>query len=387
MDYSSRWQVIEEIGEGGQGKVYTVFDRQIIDPISQIKKPLIDAIKNLPTIQKPKVKDAQFESLKAALIKLFEMEDKANYGALKVLHEPKNARDPELAIKRIQSEIKAMKEIKHPNLIDLLDYDPDFKWFVSKFYPNGTMDKMISGFTGNLDETLKVFRSLVEGVSAIHKAGYVHRDIKPANIFFDRDNNPVLGDFGLVYFEDDEHTRYSNTLENVGSRDWMPPWATVMKIEDVKASFDVFSLGKVLWAMLSKKPILRLWDWDDDEFNLINMFPDNKNIWLINEVLEKCIVRYDKDCLKNADELLIVTDEAITMLDYKAQKLGDDIDRQCKVCGKGIYKMKSDGDPGRTKQWGLIPTPGHNLKVYSCDYCGHMEFFFGDPKNIPPAWD
>ena len=386
MHYNKRWHVIDEFDAGGQGVVFTVYDKNKYDPNSQIKKPLIHALKNLLSPQKPKVIEAQLESFKKALIKMFEMEDKANYGALKVLHEPKNARDPELSLIRIQNEIKAMEEIKHPNLIELIDFDPDYKWFVSKFYTNGTMGKMISDFTGNLVKTLKVFRPLVEGVAAIHKAGYVHRDIKPSNIFFDKDNNPVLGDFGLVYFDDEEHTRYSHTLENVGSRDWMPPWATSMRIEDIKPSFDVFSLGKVLWAMLSNKPILRLWDWADDEFNLLIMFPEDKNMWLVNNILEKCLVRYDKKCLQNADELLAEIDEVITMLEYKAQKLNDDVDRRCKVCGKGIYKMKSDGDPGRTKQFGLTPTPGHNLKLYSCDYCGHMEFFFYDPKNIPPAW-
>ncbi len=105
---------------------------------------------------------------------------------------------------------------------------------------------------------MKAFRPLVEGVAKLHERGFVHRDIKPQNIFIDANGNLVLGDFGIVFFDDPAHTRLSATFENVGSRDWMPGWAYSVRIEAVKPAFDVFSLGKVLWAMISTKPVLPL---------------------------------------------------------------------------------------------------------------------------------
>ena len=84
----------------------------------------------------------------------------------------------------------------------------------------------------------------------MHGKGLVHRDIKPENIFVDESEQLVLGDFGLVFFMDRDRTRLSDAYENVGSTDWMPGWATRMRIEEIKPSFDVFSLGKTIWSMV-----------------------------------------------------------------------------------------------------------------------------------------
>ena len=70
-------------------------------------------------------------------------------------------------------------------------------------------------------EALEALRSLVRGVELLHSKAAVHRDIKPENIFVS-DARLVLGDFGIVYFEDEARARLSDSYENVGSHDWMP---------------------------------------------------------------------------------------------------------------------------------------------------------------------
>jgi serine/threonine protein kinase len=102
-----------------------------------------------------------------------------------------------------------MSDILHPNLLKILDADPDAKWFVSQFHPNGTLVENQHQFVGNFSKALRAFRPLVEGVSELHKHGRVHRDIKPQNVFFDAADNLILGDFGLVFFTDADHTRLS----------------------------------------------------------------------------------------------------------------------------------------------------------------------------------
>lgn len=126
-------------------------------------------------------------------------------------------------------------------------------------------------FQGNMLAALAAFRQLVEGVSQIHDAGLAHRDIKPANVFMSSDNRLVLGDLGMVFFADDQRTRVMETYKNVGSRDWMPGWAMGIRVEDVKPSFDVFSLGKLFWSMLSGRPKLQPWYHHRDEFELEKM--------------------------------------------------------------------------------------------------------------------
>ena len=124
----------------------------------------------------------------------------------------------------------------------------------------------------------------------MHSHNIIHRDIKPENIFINSNNEFVLGDFGLVFFNDNKHTRISNTFSNVGSRDWMPGWAMSKRIEDVNPSFDVFALGKIIWTIISGIPVLPLWYFKEKEHNLEVLFPNKREMKLVNLLLNKCIV-------------------------------------------------------------------------------------------------
>ena len=226
MDYSEKWEIRGEmIGEGGQGKVYRVIPRSM--GYYSVDTSIIHAIKEIASQSSGKEhRELQFEQFKKNLFLLFEREKPINQKALKVLHKlPEDARDFELAEERRKNEIKAMSEISHPNLLNIVDYDLDSKWYASDYFQKGSLSNHLNIFAGDFPKTLKAFRPLVEGVAKLHKQRNVHRDIKPQNIFLDANNNLILGDFGLVFFLDDQRTRISETLENVGSRDWMPGWA------------------------------------------------------------------------------------------------------------------------------------------------------------------
>ena len=247
MDYSSRWQIVKELDEGGQGKVYRVRDVHKFNIGAKLRPAIESYFRNLSGIgAEESKKKERFQSFREAVVDLVRMEDPSHHGALKVLHKPGDARDADRAEDRIKREIQAMSDILHPNLLKILDRDSDSKWFVSQYQPNGTLTKNLDRFVGDFPKALRAFQPLVEGVSELHKNNIVHRNIKPQNVFLDSADNLVLGDFGLVFFTDELHTRISGTLENVGSRDWMPAWAMGMRIEDIKPSFDVFSLGKLL---------------------------------------------------------------------------------------------------------------------------------------------
>ncbi len=306
-------------GCGGQGKVYRVCKEK---EYSDIKKSLTEALKMITSsaVYRDSQRKEGYDSLREWLPKMLRMEEPVNQFALKVLHEPKDARDPKLAMDRIKREIGVMSKNLHPNLIKLVDSDPDGKWFVSRFYPGGTLAQKPDKYKGDFLSVLKAARPIVEGVARLHKEGYVHRDIKPENIFVGTQNDLILGDFGLIFFKDPEHTRISERYDNVGRSDWMPAWATGMRIEDVKPTFDVFSLGKVLWSMTSGKHILQLWYFDDERFNVERMFPKSANIKWANPLFKKCIVEKEKDCLPNAGVLLAEIDEIITLVENSKKR-------------------------------------------------------------------
>lgn len=364
-----------------------VLDREISDIEGKIKPAIDDSIWKLAKTQPAKVRLAATSKLKDLIVDLIRSEDINRHGALKVLHKPDDSRDADLALDRIKREIEAMSESDHPNLLKIRDYDSDGKWFVSEYHTGGILTDNLSKYRGNILNTLKHIRPLVEGVNQLHKHNKVHRDIKPDNIFLNKTGDLILGDFGLIYFSDNNHTRISQTFENVGSRDWMPGWATGIRIEDIKPSSDIYSLGKVIWSMVSGKIFLRFWYFDEKDFNVERQFPSDKNMWRFNQLLKKCIVEREEDCLPNAEAFLEVIDETISYIQLNIDRIDAESNRKCKVCGDGIYRIKSDLNADSARGMGIESRGDIKYKIFACSNCGHIQFFiFGPGNTVPQAW-
>ena len=387
MQYTERWEEIENIGEGGQGKVIRVFNKQeALSDLSILTEAIAD-------IRGNRRSEELKEKIRKGIAKIARAENPMNHGALKILHSPDDARNFEDAEERLKRELEAMQQADHPNLLKILDYNLQQKWFVSRYYPNGTLKNRSDWFTGQVEYTLTAIRPVVEGVATLHRKGFVHRDIKPENIFVDENEQLVLGDFGLVFFKDPGHTRISDTLENVGSTDWMPPWATRMRIEDINPSFDVFSLGKTIWAMVSREPILQLWyhrEPSEPKFNLEKMFPNRPEMALLNNLLDKCIVQYEQNCLENAGLLLKEIDSLLNALRLGADLMSDS-ERPCRVCGFGKYQLEVNKDRTKALNFGLnIPgvyTPASPaFKIFVCNKCGNIQTFYCQEGDDPPGW-
>jgi len=399
MGYKERWHIISEIDEGGQGKVYRVRDNNKfnIDGTNGLFETIVKFIQEFShdtnfSVDDKNLRESRVVSFRKAVAEIIQMEDPVNHGALKVLRNPEDAVNAERAEDRIKSEVEAMTSVSHPNLLNILDYDQDWdldtqKWFVSEYHPKGTLIDNKDLFTGNFVGSLRAFRPLVEGVSQLHKDGWVHRDIKPKNVFLDSNNNLVLGDFGLVFSMYEEHTRISDMWENVGSRDWMPGWAMGMRIKDIKPTFDVFGLGKLLWAMVSNTPILQLWYYYKPQFNLEQMFPDAPYINLAKKLFENCIVENEEDCLPDATALLKEIDIFLTIIDRNSDWVAEGVVRPCKVCGIGNYEQIVDKDYDGLEKFGFNRISGLLYKIFTCNHCGHVQLFhFPSEQNPPDAW-
>ena len=381
MDYTEKWEIIEELGRGGQGKVYRVYDKSIK---KEGDREIANFLNSLKVAHRDNIQ-SRLDEFFNRVHKRLAIQDPSNQKALKVLHKPEDARDAELAEKRIKYEIKAMAEITHPNLLKIVDYDLDSKWFVSEYFPKGSTSKNKGIFAGNFSGALKAFHPLVEGVAELHKKNLVHRDIKPENVFLDSNENLVLGDFGLVFFIDDDKTRLSNTLENVGSRDWMPAWAQGVRIEDIKPTFDVFSLGKLLWSLVSGQPKLLLWYFDRPQYNIEYLFAEDRFVKFANPLFRKCIVEDEDNCLPDASALLEEVDKVLSIIENNADRIDLKVERKCKVCGVGHYELSVNENTTAVRNFGITPVGNRKWKIFVCSYCGNVQFFSYEGK-APDAW-
>jgi serine/threonine protein kinase len=257
-------------GQGGQATVYIVLDSTLTDFENEIWPEIKNSVLGITAISTEAVQLSSARKLVETIARYLKANGEDNARVLKLLHAP--IRNNLKAKERLSKEVAILSKNLHPNILKIVDSSIAEGWLVSSYYSLGNLSIHKVKYQGNPLEALIAMRPLVEAVAALHEVKIIHRDIKPDNIFV-TDNGLVLGDFGIAHLEDEDNTRVSETYENVGSRDWMPTWAMGMRLDDVRPTFDVFGLGKVLWSMISGRSKLRLWYYNRPEFESNNLFP------------------------------------------------------------------------------------------------------------------
>lgn len=382
--YGGRWHVIEEVGRGGQGVVYEVED--LTNPITDEK-----VVENLGIALRQATAAIQTQHSEAAcrdLIQLIKTTcssiPRQRFALKKLLPNDRPVKST-AALDRIKTEIQTMRQVRHPSLIELRDESDDHSWFVTDLFSNGTLARSLESFKGQAIESLKAIRPVVEAISFLHQSRIVHRDVKPENMFIARTGALILGDCGLAFLRDGQD-RVTETFENVGSRDWMPAWAMGQRLSDVHPSCDVFSLGKVLWAMVAGKPVLQLWYHRKPQFSLERMFPGDESIPFIQEILDETVVENREDCLIDANGLLAKVDWTIEALNNNVRIVNGDLLLKCLVCGKGEYHKIADHDGTSQHNFGLNVVGQPKFRIFVCAKCGHTQLFYSIDGLSMSAW-
>ena len=161
------------------------------------------------------------------------------------------------ARKRFAREAQAAAAVVHPHVIGIHAVDAAHQppYFVMPFVPGESLQQRIDR-VGTLDvaDVLRISQQVAEGLAAAHAQGLVHRDIKPANILLERNvERVVITDFGLARAIDDASITQSGVI--AGTPQFMSPEQA--RGENVDARTDLFSLGSVMYAMLTGHPPFR----------------------------------------------------------------------------------------------------------------------------------
>jgi serine/threonine protein kinase len=161
--------------------------------------------------------------------------------------------------KRFLAEAKNMFKMSHPNIIkvtDLIDAGDNVA-FAMEYIEGETLKEYIDR-KGKLkdDEVKIIFTQMLEAVGYVHRQNLIHRDIKPSNFMISKDGSVKLMDFGIAKNTDASSAEYTqtNTGMQMGTPMYMSP-EQIKSSKDVGPQTDIYSLGVVLWQMVSgKKP-------------------------------------------------------------------------------------------------------------------------------------
>jgi serine/threonine protein kinase/lipopolysaccharide biosynthesis regulator YciM len=198
---ANRYEIIEELGKGGMGRVYRVEDTRLKQEI-----------------------------------------------ALKLI-KPEIAKDKKI-IERFRNELKLAREIAHRNVCRMYDLnEEEGAHYITMEYVRGEDLRGLIRRIGQLPigKSISIANQICEGLAEAHRLGVVHRDLKSSNIMIDNDGNVRIMDFGIARSLETKGITGAGVM--IGTPEYMSPEQVEGKEVDQRS--DIYSLGVILYEMVT----------------------------------------------------------------------------------------------------------------------------------------
>ena len=158
-------------------------------------------------------------------------------------------------IQRFHTEAEAAAKLDHPGIVPIYEIGQfEGQHFFSMGFVEG---QSLAGRLANGPlpprDAAELTSKIATAVAYAHQQGVIHRDLKPANVLLDTNGQPRITDFGLARkLEGDSNL--TGTGQILGTPSYMPPEQAAGQTDEVTPAADVYSLGAILYALLTGRP-------------------------------------------------------------------------------------------------------------------------------------
>src|SRR5215468_10770139 len=158
-------------------------------------------------------------------------------------------------LKRFRLEAEAAARLNHPFVVPIheIGQRKGRSYFSMGLVEGGRLDQIAKGEPMSARHATEVIAKLARTVHYAHQHGIVHRDIKPGNILLDTKGEPHLTDFGVARLLETENDA-TCTIEVSGTPSYMAPEQAHANDGHVSSATDVYGLGAVLYQLLAGEP-------------------------------------------------------------------------------------------------------------------------------------
>jgi serine/threonine-protein kinase len=178
-------------------------------------------------------------------------EEDGSIVAIKVL--PDSLSENEEDRVRFETEIETLKRLHHPNIVRLTGFGAEQGqlYYVMEYIDGLSLQQELrKKRLFRWHEVAKIGLEICQALRHAQNRGVIHRDIKPANILLDQEGNIKLSDFGIARFFGSQQITDIHSV--IGTLEYMSPEQALA--HPISSSTDLYSLGCVLYALLTGKP-------------------------------------------------------------------------------------------------------------------------------------
>lgn len=160
-------------------------------------------------------------------------------------------------IRRFQLEAETAAKLDHPGIVPIYEIGQSggFHFFAMKLIDGQPLSDHLEEYQNDSRKAVELMIEIARAVHHAHQRGVLHRDLKPANVLVDGEGNPAVTDLGLAKQLGDD-SGLTRTGLVMGSPGFMAP-EQARGLSDVTTSVDVYSLGAILFWMITGRPPFR----------------------------------------------------------------------------------------------------------------------------------